>query len=281
MKDTVSVIIPTFNRWETLPRALTSVHNQTRAPDQVIVVDDGSTDDTADRIAADWPNVICLRQENRGVSAARNTGIRAATGQWLAFLDSDDEWLPDKLQKQLAALAEQPLRICHTDEIWIRNGQRVKQPEKYRKSGGFIFQKCLPVCAIGPSTVLIHRDLFDRIGLFDESSTVCEDYDLWLRICCDTEVLYVDEALIRKYGGHADQLSTQTWGIDRFRIKALQKIIDSNRLRPDDRKAATATMLEKIDVYIAGARKRGKDDDVAAYEQFREQALCAEKKNHE
>lgn len=275
--NTVSVIIPTFNRWATLPRALDSVLSQSRLPDEIIVVDDGSTDATADELPRRFPDVTCLRQANRGVSAARNAGIGHASSTWIAFLDSDDEWLPEKLARQLETLATQPhLQICHTDEIWVRNGRTVKLAQRYEKAGGFIFQRCLPVCAIGPSTVMIHQELLARLGAFDETFEVCEDYDLWLRICCDTEVAYTDEPLVRKHGGHADQLSTTHWGLDRYRIRALEKIIASGRLQGGDLSAAIDAAIDKIDVYIAGARKRGKASEVATYE-ARRQAMASGK----
>ena len=265
-QPTVTVVIPTYNRKGLLPRALTSVARQTRPPDEVIVVDDGSTDDTEGLVRREFPDVRYLQQENRGVAAARNRGIREAKGEWLAFLDSDDEWLPQKLTRQLDELREQPeFLLCHTNEIWIRRGRRVNPMKKHAKSGGYIFDKCLPLCVISPSSVLIHRSLFERVGPFDESLPACEDYDLWLRITSILPVLYLEEPLILKYGGHTDQLSRRHWGMDRFRIRALEKVIDTEALSPESRRAAVRMLVEKIDVYLAGARKRGKENDVQGY----------------
>jgi glycosyltransferase involved in cell wall biosynthesis len=235
------------------------------------VVDDGSTDDTEGLICRQFPDVRYLQQENRGVAAARNRGIREAKGEWLAFLDSDDEWLPDKLERQLDALRDEPeFLLCHTNETWIRRGNRVNPMKKHTKSGGYIFRKCLPLCVISPSSVLIHGGLFERVGLFDESLPACEDYDLWLRITSILPVLYLEQPLIMKYGGHADQLSRRHWGMDRFRIRALEKVIDSETLADEDRRAAVRMLLEKIDIYLVGARKRGKKNDTEGYERKRD-----------
>ena len=265
-QPTVTVVIPTYNRMGLLSRALTSAARQTRPPDEVIVIDDGSTDDTQGLVRGQFPDVRYLQQENRGVAAARNRGIGEARGDWLAFLDSDDEWLPRKLERQLEALRREPeFLLCHTNEIWIRRGRRVNPMKKHTKSGGYIFKKCLPLCVISPSSVLIHRSLFERVGLFDESLPVCEDYDLWLRVTPTRPVLYLEEPLVIKYGGHADQLSRRHWGMDRFRIRALEKVIDSETLSAEDRRAAARMLVEKIDIYLAGARKRGKENDAEGY----------------
>ncbi len=254
----VSVIIPTHNRADLLPRALNSVLAQTLPPGEIILVDDGSTDRTGDLIRQQYPTVRYLRQACRGVSAARNLGIAAARGEWIALLDSDDAWLPGKLQAQHNALdAHHGCRLCHTEEIWIRNGRRVNPMRKHAKSGGRIFRRCLPLCVISPSSTLIHRDLLDETGGFDETLPACEDYDLWLRICAHEPVLFVDTPQIVKYGGHPDQLSRRHWGMDRFRIQALEKILRQDGLQADDRAAALQTLVEKAQILAKGAEKRG------------------------
>ncbi len=263
----ISVVVPTFDRAHTLPRALDSILRQSLPATEIIVVDDGSQDDTKDLIRYRYPQVHYLRQPNSGVSSARNRGIGAAGGDWIAFLDSDDAWLPDKLAAQCAVLREHPnIRLCHTQEVWIRRGRRVNQMNKHTKSGGYIFRKCLPRCVISPSASLLHRSLFEELGTFDEDLSACEDYDLWLRVCATEPVAFVPEPQIRKYGGHADQLSRKHWGIDRFRVRALEKIIGSGRLAAGDRAAACAMLILKAGILAAGARKRGHIERATYYE---------------
>lgn len=262
----VSVIIPTYNRAAILGRAIESVLAQTLAPAEVIVVDDGSTDGTAALVRRDYPQCRYLAQENRGVSAARNLGISAATGEWLAFLDSDDEWLPGKLEAQRQALLQSgERRLCHTEEIWIRNGKRVNAMRKHGKSGGWIYQRCLPLCVISPSSVVIHRDVFRSYGGFDETLPACEDYDLWLRICAREPVVFVAQPHIIKYGGDEDQLSRRHWGMDRFRVTALEKMLQSGALGQRDTAATAAMLIEKCRILALGASKRGALERAARY----------------
>ena len=266
-KDTITVIITSYNRGEIIGRAVDSVLGQTRSADEIILVDDGSSDNTDQLIKEKYPDIKYIWQDNRGIGHARNTGISQARGIWIAFLDSDDEWLPSKLKDQLQALQHQPdYKICYTNEIWIRNGKRVNPMKKHEKSGGLIFKNCLPLCIISPSSVILHRSVFEEHGLFDESLPVCEDYDLWLRFCAFLPILYLEKPQIIKYGGHSDQLSHKYWGMDRFRIIALEKIIKNPKLSPEDKDAATHILIEKIEIYIQGAAKRRKGDEVELYE---------------
>jgi len=262
----VSVVIPTFNRSDSLIRALVSVGAQTRPPTEIIVVDDGSIDGTREKVGRDFPEVTLIQQSNSGVSAARNRGIRESASQWIAFLDSDDEWKPEKLAKQLAELARDGnTPLCHTNEIWMRNGRRVNEGKRHAKAGGRIFQRCLPLCVISPSASVIRRSLFDEIGYFDESLPVCEDYDMWLRICARYPVAFVEEPLTIKNGGHADQLSRSYAAMDQYRIQAIEKILDEGILESGDREAAIKMLREKIEVYVDGANKRGRADEVKRY----------------
>lgn len=256
--DSIAVIIPTFNRRERLCAALDSVLAQTCPADEICVVDDGSRDGTADMLRQRYPDVHCLVQENRGVSAARNAGVRATHSQWLAFLDSDDVWMPDKLARQREAWQkESSYQLVHCDEIWVRNGVRVNPMRKHAKAGGNVFRKCLPLCVISPSAVLLTRELFTGAGGFDETLPACEDYDLWLRICCTWPVLFVNQPLLSKFGGHDDQLSRRYWGMDRFRVRALVKLLDTGMLSAEQAHAARAMLRKKCRILINGARKRG------------------------
>jgi len=273
----ISVIIPTWNRADRLAKALQSVYAQSFPPAEVIVVDDGSTDDTRELVRSRFRDARYIYQQNKGVSSARNTGIAAASGDWIALLDSDDHWQPDKLEQQCEHLRTWPdYKICHSDEIWVRNGTRVNPMKKHAKQGGHIFRHCLPLCVISPSAVLIHRDLFTAVGLFDERLPACEDYDLWLRICARHPVLYIDQPLITKTGGHADQLSRRHWGMDRFRIHALENILAANTLDTANHAAALATLLDKLAIVIKGAVKRGNH---ALASDYREKQHYYQRKN--
>jgi len=263
----ISLIIPTYNRCSTLKRALLSVFQQTLPVDEVIVVDDGSTDNTAEMLKKEFPQVVYIAQENSGVSVARNTGIQYAHGEWIAFLDSDDTWQAEKLATQVSALKKAvDIKICHTEEIWIRNGIRVNAMNKHKKTGGWIFKACLPLCVMSPSSIIIHRSVFDEVGYFDENFPACEDYDLWLRITAKYPVLFIEQALINKYGGHDDQLSHKYWGMDRFRIQALDKIIAQADVSSENKQAATQVLLKKARIFKNGALKRGKTESAAAYQ---------------
>ena len=264
----VSVVIPTFNRRELLLRALASVYAQTLPAAQIIVVDDGSTDGSGLAVKQAYPQVDYLWQPNRGVSSARNVGIGYADHPWIALLDSDDEWLPAKLASQFRRLGEtQEIKICHCEEIWIRHGRRVNSGKRHVKPEGEIFADCLPLCAMSPSSILIHRTVWAEVGLFDEQLPACEDYDLWLRITARYPVALVREPQIKKYGGHADQLSNAFWGMDRFRIGALQRLLQGRTLTASQSAAALAMLTEKTKVYAAGASKRGRHEEAQQLQQ--------------
>lgn len=260
----ISVVIPTHNRCHTLARALDSVIAQSVQPIEIIVIDDGSTDDTSALLKSSYPQVKNYRQSNHGVSHARNRGIESSSGEWIALLDSDDAWYPGKLEAQLRELERTPnLRLCHSDEHWIRNGKRVNQRNRHAKQGGRIFQHCLPLCAISPSASVIHRDVFHDIGYFDEALPACEDYDFWLRLTARESVAYCDAPLVIKHGGHQDQLSRRFMAMDRFRLVALDKILRSEILDESDERATIKTLGDKFQVYSAGAMKRGRTAEIA------------------
>ncbi len=222
----ISVIIPTYNRYTLLKRAITSLYNQTYQPKEIIVVDDGATDDTF-QIKNDFPEILYIYQANRGVSAARNVGIQKASCKWIAFLDSDDEFHPQKLQKQVEFHKKNPaILMSYTAENWIRNGKEVKIPKKYRKIGKDIFLENLSYCNIAPSSVFLHRKILDDVGLFDENLEVCEDYDMWLRIVQKYEVGLINEKLINKYAGHDEQLGFRK-DMDEIRIDILEKLVNN------------------------------------------------------
>ena len=252
-QNTVSVIIPVFNRKKLIDRSIRSVISQTYPINEIIVIDDGSNDGTYDLIKSNFPQVRLKYQTNKGVSNARNVGIKLAKSKWIAFLDSDDEWLPRKVEEQINLLNEKvSFKICHTDEVWIRNQVRVNPMKKHRKYGGDIYNKCLPLCVISPSSIIIHKEIFDDVGFFDEELPVCEDYDMWLRICSKYSVLFLDQKLINKYGGHNDQLSKKYWGMDKYRLIALEKMIDNPYLKSKDRTATINMAIDKAKILQNG-----------------------------
>ena len=249
----ISIIIPTFNRCEVLQRAINSIYGQSYSDYEILVIDDGSTDGTAAMIERKFPKVRYFYQTNKGVSAARNKGLVHAKADWIAFLDSDDEWLPEKLSKQMNQFKLNPdYKVCHTEEQWVRNGVKVNQMKKHKKEGGWIFLQCLPLCAMSPSSIIIHRSVFAEVGIFNISLPACEDYDLWLRITAKYPVIFIYEPLILKFGGHEDQLSRKYWGMDRFRIQSLQNIILDDGLNDVFRTNAIEMLVKKVPLCSKG-----------------------------
>jgi len=263
----VSIIIPTRNRAALVCAAIDSVLGQTRRDFELIVVDDGSTDSTQEVLRSYGSRIVCLRIDPSGPSAARNRGIDAARADLIAFLDSDDCWLPRKLERQIDHFhAHDDVMVSQTREIWIRNGVRVNARAKHRMYSGWIYEHCLPLCIVSPSSVMIHRRVFEHVGLFDEQMPACEDYDLWLRIAPHYPIHLVDEELIIKHGGHADQQSRRVPALDRLRIRAIRKSLDSGVLNEAQRRAALAELQRKCRIYAAGCRKRGRDAEALEYE---------------
>lgn len=267
MSDLVSVIIPTFNRSQFLLRAIHSVLNQTYKNIELLVVDDGSTDETHKLLTPLIENksLHYIKKNNGGVSSARNAGVFSAKGKWIAFLDSDDEWLTEKLEEQLSFLKyNSHLSIVYTDEIWMRNGVRVNQKNGHRKSGGDIFLKCIQQCLIAPSSVLINKKLFVDMQGFNEEFVVCEDYDLWLKISSLHEIGFIAKPLIIKYGGHDDQLSMKFFAMDSWRLKSMYFILLNRKLETEKKALLIKLMQQKGAILIQGYLKHG--NPVAASE---------------
>jgi glycosyltransferase involved in cell wall biosynthesis len=264
--SSVSVVIPTYNRRFQVREAVQSVLAQRSCDFEVIVVDDGSTDGTAEGLADLGRSLRLLRRAHRGVSAARNAGAACASGDWLAFLDSDDVWLPGKLAAQMAFHAAHPeLAVSQTEEIWIRNGVRVNPRRHHAKPSGDIFLPSLERCLVSPSAVILRRDLFLASGGFAEDLPVCEDYDLWLRLSCRHAVGLLDRSLVVKRGGHADQLSRRYWGMDRFRVVALQRLLAGETLDPPRRAAVVRVLADKCRILAQGAARRGRAAEADSY----------------
>jgi glycosyltransferase involved in cell wall biosynthesis len=268
----VSVLIPTYNRLPKVKEAVSSVLKQTYQDFELWVVDDGSTDGTGEALKVFGDRIKYVSQANRGVSSARNLGLRVSRGKYVAFLDSDDLWEPDKLEIQVGCMEANPqFPLCYTDEIWIRKGVRVNPKKKHAKYSGWIFEKCLPLCIISPSSALMKRTLFEEIGGFDENLPVCEDYDFWLRVTCRYPVLFIDKKLIVKRGGHPDQLSTWSWGNDRYRVMALERLLGSQNLKAEEKRRASAELARKCRILSHGFYKRAKRDEGRRYEELAKQ----------
>ncbi|MBT3182847.1 MAG: glycosyltransferase [Deltaproteobacteria bacterium] len=262
----VSVIIPTYNRAEFLREAIDSVLMQSMRDFELIIVDDGSVDSISDVVNSfNDSRLAYVRQVRGGVSSARNLGVLKSSARLIAFLDSDDTWLPEKLSTQVDCFLSHPdVAICQTEEIWIRSGRRVNPMNKHKKYSGWIFEKCLPLCIISPSAVMMKRDVFDELGGFDESLPACEDYDLWLRATLRYPITTLANPLTVKRGGHADQLSSE-WGLDRYRIKALIKILSDPHLADEYRNLVREQIVRRSKVVADGAVKRG---NVEMYEEY-------------
>lgn len=250
-----SVIIPTFNRAHVLSRAIESVLSQSYPHFEIIVIDDGSTDETQN-VLSKYPRIKILKTINQGVSAARNVGINIACNPWICFLDSDDEWLESKLQLQAKFLTEHPsFKIVHGEEIWIRNGVRVNPMKKHQKGGGDQFAQSLKMCVISPSTVCLHRELLEEFKGLDESFEVCEDYDLWLKITQKYPVGYIENELIKKYGGHEDQLSRKYKAMDYYRVKSMYQLTHRAILSSSQLEQLKKELAKKAKILLAGYQK--------------------------
>jgi GT2 family glycosyltransferase len=154
--------------------------------------------------------------------------------------------------------------MCYTEEIWIRNGVFVNPKKRHRKYSGWIFDKVLPLCLISLSSALFRREVFASVGPFDEDLPVCEDYDFGIRLAHRYPVYFLTRPLIVKRGGHKGQLSRKYWGMDRFRIKALEKAL-SMELTPVERDLVRAEIVKKSRVLMNGLVKRGKTSEAEKY----------------
>jgi glycosyltransferase involved in cell wall biosynthesis len=265
MAPAISVIIPTYNRASMVVEAVESVLAQEMADFELIVIDDGSTDETEQRLSIYGSSLKYYQQENKGVSSARNRGLELSTASLVAFLDSDDLWLPSKLKIQHKYMAEHPeTEICQTEEIWWRNGRRVNPKKHHKKPSGDIFQRSLDFCLVSPSAVMMRRELFEKVGYFDEELPMAEDYDLWLRVAVNHPVPLIAEPLVIKRGGHQDQLS-KVPAIDRYRIKALKKLLNSGRLSPEQYEWTWLAFKHRCQIYGQGCLKRGKIKEGETY----------------
>ena len=265
-----SVIIPTYNRCQLVQESIESVMKQTFSSYEIIVVDDGSNDESRSYVTSRYGSkVTYFYQERLGPSAARNRGVEAAKGQYIAFLDSDDLWLPVKLERQMRYFELNPdILYCHTEEIWMSHGRRIYPKQKHQKAGGMIYDRALKLCLVSPSAVAIKKDLFVSVGGFDESFPAAEDYDLWLRLLHRYPIGFIEEPLVVKRAGSWEQLSFKTQAIDRYRIRALCKILNSGEITPDQVFATWNELVMKVKIYAKGCRKRNRESEALRFERL-------------
>jgi len=255
----VSVIIPTYNRASLVKEAIESVLSQTYDNFEIIVIDDGSTDNTRELLGPYKNKINYIFMKNMGVSAARNEGIKKSKGDYITFLDSDDLWSANKLEEEIKYFDENPkAKVCYTDEIWFRNGARVNPRKKHYKPSGEIFLELLPLCRISASSIMIKREVIEDIGLFDDTMPVCEDYDYWLRIALKYTICFIDQPLIIKRNGLGQNLSQMYCGMDMFRVKSMENILKNNKVINEYKKEIFNEIIKKSKILKGGAIKRGK-----------------------
>ncbi len=270
----ISIIIPVYNRENFIKESVLSVLNQTYKNFELIVYDDGSRDNTEkimNKIISIYHqyNIRYFKsKKNNGPSFARNRGVELSNGEFIAFLDSDDLWLKNKLKIQVEEMVKNNWDICQTDEIWIRNGKRINPQKKHKKISGMIFEKALKLCIVSPSAVMMRKNLFLELGGFDENLPACEDYDLWLRISLKIPIYLIERKLVIKRGGHEDQLSKTIPHLDRFRIYSIGKILKTNNLTEEQKNLAISELLNKCNIYLKGVKKRGLLDEAKKIERL-------------
>jgi len=222
----VSVILPTYNRSNILSRAIESVLIQTYENLELIIVDDASTDDTEEVVSSyedDRINYI-QKTDNQGGAAARNTGILKSDGEIVAFIDSDDEWAPSKLQKQVDVfIKDAKVGVVYTGTTLVNNSKKTKGKVPTEK--GYIYNKQLYMDNISPtSAVAVRRECFTLVGLFDPSLEARQDYDLWLRLSRNYKFDYVSESLVTIYREHEDRISSNISNRIQGQLRILKKI---------------------------------------------------------
>lgn len=337
-----TVIIPTHNRKEFLKIAVESVLSQTFRDFEIIIVDDGSTDNTKEVLdeylkgigakvkgvgerrsqshkvtesqdimspchkvtrsqvnslnsstrALHYtqyvipntkfthytlnaiPYTLNIRyyyQHNKGPAVARNKGLREAKGEFICFLDSDDRFRREKLEVTYNYIKKYPgYKIFHTEEIWYRNGMLLPHKSYHKKPEGEVFRNALKICCISISTACIKKEVFEEVGYFDETLPVCEDYDFWLRATAKYPVKLIPKFLTIKEGGHPDQQSKKYPALDRYRVYAIKKLLESGVLNKKQRGIALDELKNKCGIYIQGAMKRGKTKEVEYYKKLLE-----------
>ncbi|MDR2104755.1 MAG: glycosyltransferase family 2 protein [Deferribacteraceae bacterium] len=251
----VSVVIPVYNRFWEVKDAVESLMRQKRAPAFEIIVVDDASDEPIQRSLEPYAPIIKLiaLKENSGVSKARNVGADAAKGRFLAFLDSDDLFLPYKLAHQVDIMQSGAFKASHTDEYWFKGDRFINQARKHARYGGEIFSKVLDKCRISPSSFMIEKTFFSSLGGFNESLRTLEDYEFFIRAADRTPIEYIEEKLIIKRALTQNSLSSQIVHIESGRLDILQNILLTVKLKPEHRRAAEIEVERKLK--IVGKRR--------------------------
>jgi len=205
-KKTLSVVIPAYNAEKFIRSTVESALAQTYPVTEIIVVDDGSEDETLEILQSFGDKITILGQDHEGVSAARNLGITRAQGEYIAFLDADDLWLPQKIELQMEALADGVCQWVYCDPAWIDGSNGKKITRRYpKRHEGFVLEKLFQDCFIASATPVIHKSVFDEVGLFNEQTRFGEDREMWMRIAAVYPIKHVPEvlALIRLHPSSA------------------------------------------------------------------------------
>ena len=263
----VDVVIPSYQRPELTSEAVQSVLKQSYSSFHLYVIEDGSK--TLQLPADDRITLIQLEQ-NRGPAFCRNYGASLGQADYLAFLDSDDLWHEEKLQKQIDFFTNSDLGWQHTGESWWRDGNRVKQKKIHLKQAGRFLERAFARCLISPSSVMFRRPFWQKFGGFLPHLMVAEDYELWLRLLFHSAVGFIDEPLTLKRAGDWPQLS-QTIEIDRYRVLALHRFHRLFKKHADYQNWHSswyAAITQKIDYLCRGAEKHNRPERLRQYQSW-------------
>lgn len=249
-KPLVSIVIPTYNHEQYLARAIKSVLKQTHKNAEIIICDDGSSDNTKEVIKKfkHHKKIRYYYQSNQGLASTRNLGIKKAKGEFIAFLDSDDYWLPKKIEKQLKIFTKnKQIGLVYCFHYWVSEAGKItgKKKKNYR---GDIWQDLLQGNLIvgSGSAAVVKKECFDKIGLFDESLKSCEDWDMWLRIARVYQIDLTPELLV-KITQHPHKIKQQKWSLARGRFKVIKKNLS---YLPEFNKKGIANFLKSVKILI-------------------------------
>lgn len=265
----VDIVIPAFGREKLLEEAVRSVQQQTFEDWRLLIVDDASaTPLRCDSFAHDKRIEIIRLEKNSGPALARNQGASRGDSPFIAFLDSDDLWQPQKLELQLELFKDDPLlQWAHTNEVWFRNGALVRQKHIHAKQGGQFFSRALERCLISPSAVMLRRIFFEQSGGFNPAFRLCEDYEFWLRLLLVNPVGFVKDAATVKRAGEWEQLSSSR-EIDRYRVLALHRLWRNapRTLSSEETILLLEEAARKTERLVKGAQKHRNRKRLATYQ---------------